>query len=162
MFLSNTYLCLVRLATTWGKFCPVYEPLLVQRNMRLNTCPYISLDGADPAYSALQKAPAKRIIRYSKGMGQADPARFSAQFFSHISHRCCEQRQLNLQGFQVAENCGAGVFFVVVSFSLSLKLLFLFASCEPENLRKACFRHINTQCFQNEICSPDAAASQRN
>lgn len=28
--------------------------------------------------------------------------------------------------------------------------------------KKVCFRHINTQCFQNEICSPDAPASQRN
>lgn len=158
MFLSNTYLWLVRLAVSWGNFVPVHESPLFQRIIRLSKCLYVPLDGADLAYAELWATPAERVIRYSEGTDKADPAGFLAQFFSCIRHRVLQIETAKPSGFAGGRKLW-GCFF---PFSLSLKQAFLSTSREPENLRKVCFRHINTQCFRNEICSPDAAASQRN
>lgn len=101
-------------------------------------------------------ASTERIIRKIEWMGQADPGGFFACFFSYTRQTVANRDSWNPR---VSRWQKKSFFF---SFSLRLKPAVLHTSHEPEILRKVCFRHINAQCFWNEICSPDAAGSQRN
>lgn len=116
MFLSNTYLWLVRLAVSWGNFVPVHESPLFQRIIRLSKCLYVPLDGADLAYAELWATPAERVIRYSEGTDKADPAGFLAQFFSCIRHRVLQIETAKPSGFAGGRKLW-GCFFSIFSQS---------------------------------------------